>query len=92
MINGIVIDFKSRILIIKEILNDELVGPSTLAICEAAKNYELPIMKLGSSNFYQIGYGRQGRVIEASITNKTSCVSADISCDKSEAFERSDIL
>ena len=82
LINGIVIDFKSRVSIIKEILNDELVGPSTLAICEAAKNYELPIMKLGSSNFYQIGYGRQGRVIEASITNKTSCVSADISCDK----------
>ena len=91
LINGIVIDFKSRVSIIKEILNDELVGPSTLAICEAAKNYELPIMKLGSSNFYQIGYGRQGRVIEASITNKTSCVSADISCDKLLTKELLDI-
>ncbi len=82
LINGIVIDFKSRILIIKEMLSEELIGPSTLAVCEAAQKYGLPIMKLGSSNFYQIGYGKQGRIIEASITNNTSCISADISCDK----------
>lgn len=82
LISGMVIDFKSRILIIKEILNDELIGPSTLAICEAAQKHGLPVMKLGSSNFYQIGYGKQGRVIEASITSNTGCISADISCDK----------
>ena len=37
---------------------------------------------MGNSGFYQIGYGKQGRIIESSITNTTSCVSADISCDK----------
>ena len=46
------------------------------------KKYGLPVIKIGNSGFYQIGYGKQGRVIEASITNNTSCVSADISCDK----------
>lgn len=81
-INNMNIDFKSRIIIIKEILNEELIGPSTLAICNSARKLGLPIIKLGTSNFYQIGYGKQGRVIEASITNNTSCVSADISCDK----------
>lgn len=81
-INGNTVDFKSRISILEEILNEELIGPSTLAICDAAKNAGLPVIKLGSSNFYQIGYGKQGRVIEASITSKTSCVAADISCDK----------
>lgn len=82
LINGIVIDFKSRVSIIREMLNEELIGPSTLAVCEAAKKQGLPVMKLGSSNFYQIGYGKQGRVIEASITSNTSCIAADISCDK----------
>lgn len=82
LINGIVIDFKSRVSIIKEMLNEELIGPSTLAVCEAAKKQGLPVIKLGSSNFYQIGYGKQGRVIEASITSNTSCIAADISCDK----------
>ena len=37
---------------------------------------------MGNSGFYQIGYGKQGRIIESAITNTTSCVSADISCDK----------
>ena len=82
LINGIVIDFKTRVSIIKEMLNEELVGPSTLAVCEAAEKHGLPVMKLGSSSFYQIGYGKQGRVIEASITSNTSCIAADISCDK----------
>ena len=82
LINGICINFKDRVLIIKEILNDELIGPSTLAVCQAAQKYGLPIMKLGSSDFYQVGYGKQGRIIESSITSNTSCVSADISCDK----------
>ncbi|MBM6859420.1 cyanophycin synthetase, partial [Clostridium saudiense] len=82
LINGIIIDFKSRVSIIKEMLNEELIGPSTLSICEAAQKHGLPVMKLGSSNFYQIGYGKQGRVIEASITSNTSCIAADISCDK----------
>lgn len=82
LINGIIIDFKSRVSIIKEMLNEELIGPSTLAVCEAAQKQGLPVMKLGSSSFYQIGYGKQGRVIEASITSNTSCIAADISCDK----------
>lgn len=82
LINGIVIDFKTRVSIIKEMLNEELIGPSTLAVCEAAQKHGLPVMKLGSSSFYQIGYGKQGRVIEASITSNTSCIAADISCDK----------
>lgn len=82
LISGKSIDLKTRVGIINEMLNEEVIGPSTMEICMAAKNVGLPVMKLGESNFYQIGYGKQGRVIEASITNKTSCVAADISCDK----------
>ena len=37
---------------------------------------------MGNSGFYQIGYGKQGKVIESAISNLTSCVAADISCDK----------
>ena len=42
----------------------------------------LPVLKIGNSGFYQIGYGKQGRIIESAISNSTSCVAADISCDK----------
>lgn len=76
------ISFNNRVEIIKAILNEELIGPSALEICNAAKNVGLPVLKIGNSGFYQIGYGKQGRIIESAITNVTSCVSADISCDK----------
>lgn len=76
------ISFNDRLNLIKAIIPEELIGPSALEICNAAKNVGLPVLKMGNSGFYQIGYGKQGRIIESAITNATSCVSADISCDK----------
>ena len=82
LIKQIPINFKGRIDIIKGILQNEQMGCTTKAICDAAKEYNLPVMQLGDSNIYQIGYGKMSRVIEASIGNKTRCVGVDISCDK----------
>lgn len=76
------INYDQRIKIIKDILQNEQMGTTTKAICDAAKEYKLPIMQFGDSNIYQIGYGKKSRIIEASIGNKTSCVGVDISCDK----------
>ena len=80
--NQIPIDFTGRIDIVKEILQKEQMGCTTKAICDAAKEYNLPIIELGDSNIYQIGYGKMSRIIEASIGNKTKCIGVDISCDK----------
>jgi cyanophycin synthetase len=76
------IKYKQRIEIIKDILQNEQMGTTTKAICDAAKEYKLPVIQLGDSNIYQIGYGKMSRIIEASIGDKTSCVGADMSCDK----------
>lgn len=76
------INFKGRMRIIKTILQNEQMGCTTKAICNAAKECGIPVMQLWNSNIYQIGYGKMGRIIEASIGNKTSCVGVDISCDK----------
>ena len=67
---------------IREIYREELIGPSTSEICTAAKDIGLPIIKIGNGEMYQIGYGKQGRIIEGSICNDTKCVSVDISCNK----------
>lgn len=82
LINNVPINFNDRINLIKQTLQEELIGPSTKAICDAAKNYGLPVIELGKSGIYQIGYGKQGRIIEATMSNKTNCVGVDISCDK----------
>ncbi len=82
LIKQIPINFRGRINIIKNILQNEQMGSTTKAICDAAKEYDLPIIQLGDSGIYQIGYGKKSRVIEASIGSETRCVGADISCDK----------
>ena len=76
------INFEERLSFVRSILLKEEIGPSTKAICNAAKEYNLPVIQLANSGIYQIGYGKMGRLIEATIGEKTSCLSADISCDK----------
>lgn len=82
LIKNIPINFSDRIKEIKVTLKKELIGPTTKAICDAAKKYNLPVTELGKSGIYQIGYGSQGRIVEASISDRTNCVGVDISCDK----------
>ena len=82
LIKQVPINLEERIEIIKGILQNEQMGCTTKAICDAAKEYNLPITQLGDSNIYQIGYGKMSKVIEASIGSETSCVGVDISCDK----------
>lgn len=82
LINQCLLDFEGRISLLEDILRSEEMGPSTKAICSAAEKYNLPITQLGNSGIYQIGYGKMGRVIEATIGSKTGCVATDISCDK----------
>lgn len=82
LINKNPIDFEGRIEIIRKILINEQMGPSTKAICDAAREYDLPITELYDSGIYEIGYGKMGKMIEATIGQKTGCIGVDISCDK----------
>lgn len=82
LINKENINLEKRINILKDILSKESIGPSTKAIKDAAQRYGMPVFPLGDTGFYQIGYGKQGRVIEATIGAQTSCVAADIASDK----------
>ncbi len=76
------INFKERLKLISDILNKELIGPSTEAIKIAAEGVGLPVFQIDNSGYYQIGYGKQGRIIEATIGSNTTCIGADIACDK----------
>ncbi|NLK94325.1 MAG: cyanophycin synthetase [Clostridiales bacterium] len=82
LINEQKISYEDRIKILEEILSKEITGPSTQAIKLAANRLGLPTMQLSDSGFFQIGYGKQGRVIEATIGSNSSCVAVDIASDK----------
>lgn len=58
------------------------LGPSTTAIIEAARKLEIPVIPLNRGSLLQIGHGKNSQFIQATLTPGTSCISADISCDK----------
>lgn len=58
------------------------LGPSTSAIVNEAKKRGIPITRIGNKSLVRLGYGKHSRLIESTLTDATSCISADISCNK----------
>lgn len=58
------------------------LGPSTTAIVEEAKKRGIPGTRIGNESLVRLGYGKHSRIIESTLTDATSCISADISCNK----------
>jgi len=58
------------------------LGPSTRAIVDAAARRGVPWERLDESSLIRLGWGRNARLIRASITGATGSVAADIACDK----------
>jgi len=58
------------------------LGPSTKAIYDEAIRRGIPVRRIGTESLLQLGYGKYMRHIAASMTDKTSCISADIAGNK----------
>lgn len=58
------------------------LGPSTSAIVREAKLKGLPVTRIGFGSLVRLGYGRHSKLIEATLSDATSCISADISSNK----------
>lgn len=54
------------------------LGPSTMSIINAAVKREIPWRRIGTQSLIQLGYGKNLRRIQASITDRTSLIAADI--------------
>jgi cyanophycin synthetase len=66
----------------RDIIARTELGPSTLAIVEAAKRRGIPATRLGGGSLIQLGYGKHRRFIQAAMTSATSAVGVDIASDK----------
>lgn len=58
-------------------------GPSTASILRACRERGIPYFRLGSGSLFQLGQGCFQKRIQATVTGVTSCIGADIACDKS---------
>lgn len=57
-------------------------GVSTAAIVKEAREKDIPVIRMGTGSILQLGYGKNQKRIEATLTENSSCVSVDIACNK----------
>lgn len=78
---------------LKRQLSREMPGPSTQSIIDAALSRGIPVKLIEQGSFLRLGTGQYRQFVEATITERTSCIGVDLACDKtltkkilSEAF------
>lgn len=81
-LNGEDITIEDFMEYLKKISIDAELGPSTTAIVNEAKRRNIAITRIGNESLVQLGYGKHRRLIESTLTDATSCISADISSNK----------
>ena len=59
------------------------LGPSAMAIVTVAKQRGISVRRLGHDSLIQLGTGRYLRRVQATVGPHSSCIAADIACDKS---------
>lgn len=77
-------DLASDIQELREIREDERLGPSTGCIVDEAVARGIPYIRLNRHSLVQLGYGVNQKRIRATIASTTSSIAVDIACDKEE--------
>jgi cyanophycin synthetase len=77
-------DLAKDIQTMREIREDERLGPSTGSIVEEAVARKIPWIRLNRHSLVQLGYGMNQRRIQATVASTTSNIAVEIACDKEE--------
>lgn len=80
-------DINSGMNSVKEAMWRNGYGPSTQAIVDAALERGIPVTRIGKGSIIQLGYGKYHKKMECTLSDSTSCISVDISCDKTVTKE-----
>ncbi len=81
-LNGEDIEMAEFLEYLNKILLDTELGPSTAAIVNEAKKRNIPVDRIGYESLVRLGYGKYSKMIQATLSNETSCIAADISSNK----------
>jgi cyanophycin synthetase len=68
----------------REIREDERLGPSTGSIVEEAASRGIPWIRLNRRSLVMLGYGINQQRIQATVSSLTSNIAVEIACDKEE--------
>ncbi|MGO8752672.1 MAG: cyanophycin synthetase [Thermoguttaceae bacterium] len=75
-------DVQAEVARLRRLAQEVCLGPSTRAICRAAKDRRIPVRRLNAGSLVQLGYGVRQRRILAAITDRTSGMAIEIAQDK----------
>ena len=84
LIAGEEYDLEEDIMNMKEIRQNEGLGPSTGSIIKEAEARNIPWIRLNRYSLCQLGYGANQKRIQATVTSQTSNIGVDLACDKEE--------
>ena len=59
-------------------------GPSTESLVKAARERDIPFIRLNDYSLVQVGHGKYQRRIQATVTNETRHIAVEIASDKEE--------
>jgi len=84
IVDGQDYDLEADVQRLREIRENERLGPSTGAIVAEAARRKIPYIRLNNSSLVQLGYGINQKRIRATIASSTSSIAVEIACDKEE--------
>lgn len=77
-------DLENDIQTLREIREEERLGPSTGSIVDEAIKRKIPFIRLNKHSLVQLGYGVNQCRVQATIASTTSSIAVEIACDKEE--------
>jgi cyanophycin synthetase len=77
-------DLEDDIQTMREIREDERLGPSTGSIVQEAAARGIPWIRLNRHSLVMLGYGKNQKRIQATVTSNTGSIAVEIACDKEE--------
>lgn len=84
LINGEDYDMSDDIQKMRELREDDRLGPSTGSIVEEAEARGIPWIRLNKYSLCQLGYGANQKRIQATVTSETSSIGVELACDKED--------
>ncbi len=84
LIAGQPYDIEEDIQTLREIRENERLGPSTGSIVEEAIRRKIPYIRLNRHSLVQLGYGVNQCRVQATVASTTSSIAVEIACDKEE--------
>ncbi len=84
LVDDVPYDLENDLQEMREIRENERLGPSTGSIVDEAAHRGIPFIRLNRHSLVQLGYGVNQKRIQATMASTTGSIAVEIACDKEE--------